>query len=51
LLLDESVDATLVQRVVRDGYAPDLADDEIEKIGRDPFLIAYALAYTNNRCV
>jgi hypothetical protein len=51
LLLAESVDAALVQQVVTTGYAPDLTDDEIEKIGRDPFLIAYALADTAERCV
>ena len=33
------------------GYADDLTDDGIEKIGRDPFLIAYALADVQNRCV
>jgi Domain of unknown function (DUF4411) len=44
LLHEETVDATLVQQVVTTGYAPDLTDDEVEKIGRDPFLIAYALA-------
>lgn len=33
------------------GYAPDLRDDEVEKIGRDPFLIAYALADPSNRTV
>lgn len=27
-----------------EGYAPDLSESEIEKIGKDPFLIAYALA-------
>jgi len=51
LLLAETVDATLVQQVVTTGYAPDLTDDEIEKIGRDPFLIAYALVDTAERCV
>ncbi len=51
LLLDEIVDATLVQHVVTIGYAPDLLDDEVEKIGRDPFLIAYALADSANRTV
>lgn len=51
LLLDEAVDASLVQQVVDQGYAPDLSDDEIEKIGRDPFLIAYALADSLNRTV
>ncbi len=44
LLLDEQVDPGLVQKVIAEGYAPDLTDDEVEQIGRDPFLIAYALA-------
>jgi len=51
LLLDEAVDVALLQSVVATGYAPDLRDDEIEKIGRDPFLIAYALADSSNRTV
>jgi hypothetical protein len=51
LLLQENVDAVLVQRVVTEGYAPDLTDDEVEKIGRDPFLIAYALADPGDRWV
>jgi Domain of unknown function (DUF4411) len=51
LMLEETVDATLVQRVVTTGYAPDLTDDEVEKIGRDPFLIAYALVDPALRCV
>ncbi len=51
LLLDEAVDIALVQQVVSTGYAPDLRDDEVEKIGRDPFLIAYALADPAGRTV
>jgi hypothetical protein len=51
LLLVEAVDAALVQHVVATGYAPDLHDDEVEKIGRDPFLIAYALANSEDRTV
>ena len=51
LLFDESVDVALLQQVVSIGYAPDLRDDEIEKLGRDPFLIAYALADPTNRTV
>jgi len=50
LKLDEVVDAALVQKVVCDGYAPDLKDDELEEIGRDPFLIAYCVA-APDRCV
>ena len=51
LLLDEESDSDLVQRTVEEGYAPDLTDDEIEQLGRDPFLIAYALAASADRCV
>jgi hypothetical protein len=51
LLLDEVVDIALVQQVVATGYAPDLTDYEVDKIGRDPFLIAYALADSSNRTV
>jgi len=50
LLFDESVKPELVQRVVTKGYASDLSDEEIEKLGRDPFLIAYGLAQ-QGRCV
>lgn len=51
LLLNEPVDIDLVQHVVSVGYAPDLSDYEVEKIGRDPFLIAYALVDQTNRTV
>jgi hypothetical protein len=50
ILLDEEVQRGLVQRVV-DQYAPDLTEDEIEAIGRDPFLIAHGLAQHGKRCV
>ncbi len=50
LLLQETVDVVLVQSVVQ-AYAPDLTDDELEQVGRDPFLIAYALAMPAERCV
>jgi hypothetical protein len=45
------VDPDLVARVINEGYAPDLSDDEVVQIGRDPFLIAYALASPADRCV
>ncbi len=51
LLLLEEVDVSLVSHVTDEGYAPDLTDDDVEKIGRDPFLIAYALANQMERCV
>jgi Domain of unknown function (DUF4411) len=50
-LFEEVVDIDLVSRVVEQGYAPDLTDDEVEKIGRDPFLISYALAASDQRCI
>ena len=43
IVLDEEADVHLVARVTEQGYASDLTDEEIVKIGRDPFLVAYAL--------
>ena len=51
LLLDENVDEALVARVAYLGYAPDLSEEEVERIGRDPFLIAYALGNRAQRTV
>ena len=51
LLLEEEVNTDLVQQVVSNGYADDLTDDEVDKLGRDPFLIAYALAASTHRTV
>jgi len=51
LLFGEAADVDLVRRVTAEGYAPDLTDDELEKLGRDPFLIAYALASPADRCI
>ena len=51
LLLDEEADVLLVSRVIDQGYASDLTDEDVEKIGRDPFLIAYALTMPSDRCV
>ncbi len=51
LRLKEDVDSSLVNRVVTEGYAPDLTDDELIEVGQDPFLIAYALARAGERCV
>ncbi|HEY4082098.1 MAG TPA: DUF4411 family protein [Burkholderiaceae bacterium] len=50
LLLPDTVLPGLVQRVLAEGYASDLTDDQVEQIGRDPFLIAYAMA-APDRCV
>jgi hypothetical protein len=45
LRLDARIDPANLIRVVVSGYASDLNDSEVEKIGRDPFLIGYALPY------
>jgi hypothetical protein len=51
LLFREEVDVSLISHVIDHGYASDLTDDEVETIGRDPFLIAYALKDASARCV
>lgn len=51
LLLPEDADPDLVAKVTIEGYAPDLDDAEQEKVGRDPFLIAYAYSDPENRIV
>ena len=51
LVLDEEPDLTLVRRVIEQGYAPDLNEAELEKLGRDPFLIAYALKDPTHRWI
>jgi hypothetical protein len=51
MLLGEEVDPTLVQRVLDDGYGPNLTAVELDEIGRDPFLIAHALAMPGDRSV
>lgn len=51
LLLDEAAHVPLVAQVTEQGYADDLTDEEIEKVWRDPFLIAYAIGGAPERCV
>ncbi len=51
LLFLEEADPDSVNHVVTVGYANDLTDSEIEQIGRDPFLISYALNHAGQRCV
>ena len=51
LVLQEDIDVELVRKVVEEGYANDLSDADVEKLGNDPFLIAYALYNQNERCV
>ena len=51
IVLEEEVDIALVARVTEKGYASDLTDEEVVMIGRDPFLVAYALVDIEGRCV
>ena len=50
LLLEEEVDPALVAEVTLNGYG-DLDENGIETVGRDPFLISYGYAATDERCV
>lgn len=50
LLFAEATQPPLVQQVIGH-YGNALTEAEIEVVGRDPFLIAAALADTENRCV
>lgn len=51
LLLKEEAEAALDTRVIYDGYLPDPTDDDLIKMGRDPFLISYALKDIGNRSI
>lgn len=51
LVLQETPDINLVQHAVNKGYATDLTDDEVEQLGRDPFILAYALKAPDARCI
>lgn len=51
LILNEEVVIALVQEVVSHGYADNLTDDEVEQLGRDPFLVAYAMFKPADRCI
>ena len=43
LLFDEVVEVDLVAQVTELGYADDLTDEEIEKVGRTPFSLPMLL--------
>ena len=51
LILNEEVDREILNRVITQGYAADLKDDEQEGMGRDPFIVAYALMGSNRSVV
>ena len=51
LVLQEGVNPGAVAHVTYNGYAADLNENELAYIGRDPFLISYALSNPADRCV
>ncbi len=51
LLLEEEAEQDLVARITYGGYLANPTDDELVKIGRDPFLLSYALKDIKSRSV
>jgi hypothetical protein len=51
LLFEEEAEQDLVARITYGGYVPNPTDDQLTKIGRDPFLVSYALKDPENRCI
>ena len=51
LKLAEEVDIELVRKVTKEGYGNNLSDIDLEKIERDPFLIAYGLVNPAQRSI
>jgi hypothetical protein len=51
LVFNAQSDPKVVADVINRGYAADLTEEEILVVGRDPFLIAHALASPKDRCV
>lgn len=49
LILNRIADRHLVNRAVTEGYAHDLSDEEIEKVGRDTFALARELDFRTER--
>ena len=50
LVLEEEADVDIVQSIMAASYSP-LNDIQLEQIGQDPFLVAYAKADEDDRCV
>lgn len=51
LQFEEQAEPDLVARITYGGYIANPTDDELKNIGRDPFLISYALRDIENRCI
>ena len=44
-------DTSKVRYVISQGYANDLTEDEIQKIGKDPFIVTYVLMLGKNDAI
>ena len=51
LVLGEEIKPEILRRVFDHAYATDLTEDELNSVGKDPFLLAYALADADERVV
>jgi len=51
LVLNEEADPDVIAVVLAMGYGNNLNEDEVELLGRDPFLISYALSDPPNRTI
>ena len=51
LVLAEEPNQALLNHVMEDGYANDLTDEEIARIGADPFLVGYAMRDPSERTI
>ncbi len=51
ILFEEESEQDLVARITYGGYVANPTDDDLKKIGRDPFLLSYALKDLQNRCI
>ena len=51
LIWARKADPELVGKITDLGYAPNLDETELEKVGHDPFLISYGYADIKERCV
>ena len=51
LLFEEEAEQDMVALITYGGYVANPTDDELKTIGRDPFLISYALRELGTRCI
>jgi hypothetical protein len=51
LLLNENAESNTVIDVIQEGYNITPTDEDLLKMGRDPFLISYAYKNSSERCV